>query len=295
MRRLLLLIALGVGQTLGGCHTGVRSNGPIAAPYRAQRVYVLDAPSALVVDVAAQRGRIDIAPVGTPLPPWVEPMSEGATDLDQSRLDDDSMLVVAIVQSEAEDRLSVVRLEPRVEGDRLMLKAAWPAARRDPNPDVSPDDGVEYVIRAPAIERVTATARWGSIRAEAVSGRVTARTSSGDVELIEQGGPVKAETAVGDIDVHLAADSTGPVDLQSRIGDVEVGVGPAFLGTIDLATTIGDVHVHGPMRSEHRTWSWIGSSARLVSGDDPSGSRSVMRTGIGDLVVRRSGESAEPD
>jgi hypothetical protein len=308
----IVVVLSSVAASIGGCGHHHRTSA--RSDHYETRTFTVPASGIESIDISTKKGRIDVAPHGEPMPEWASATpgddasaNAGIDPAGQPAWTDGHISIVAIVQSDKKDRLTKVKLEPRVHAGQLSLEADWPARWSDDD-----EDGVEYAIRFPgAAASVTvdagfgdvAVVNWhgsldidtgfGDVRLHAVEGAVKVKTGFGDIDLEYAGPPehaihldsgfgdiraehipgtIDADTGFGDVTLRLTHDNPGPVSADSGFGDVRIFAGPAFGGTVRTNSGFGEARVYGV---EH------------AKGD----ARSRASTGFGDAIVHISGES----
>ncbi|MAY74927.1 MAG: hypothetical protein CMJ31_09495, partial [Phycisphaerae bacterium] len=201
--------------------------------YEQARVIRVTDAQAYDLDIFTNFGDVDIAPTSVPLPAWAH--KHAAPDLDlQAR--DGELLIVAVVGSNYPERVDAARVEPRFEGDRLTLSAAWPT----PLPK-NAGDGVRYALRGPGFRNATVFTDFGDIYLENATGHADLDSDYGDITLARHGGSADLFTDYGDIDVDVASGHHGPFVLETDYGDI---VARGVNCDIDAKSDYGDVELY---------------------------------------------------
>jgi Putative adhesin len=159
------------------------------------------------------------------------------------------------------------------------------------NGDVSVTGGTEVEARSgngqvdvsSAARQVRASSGNGRVTVQGAKGPVDASTGNGDVRVTTSLGPVTASSGNGDIDVDMEAISGSPdMTFSTGNGRVTVVVPANFGAQLETHTGHGSVSVDFPLTTQGTL---TRSSIRGTLGK--GGGRLVMRSGNGDLVVRR--------
>lgn len=159
------------------------------------------------------------------------------------------------------------------------------------NGDVSVTGGAEVEARSgngrvdvsAAARQVRASSGNGRITVQGARGPVDASTGNGDVHVTTSLGPVTATSGNGDIDVDIEALSGSPdMNFSTGNGRVTVAVPANFGAQLETHTGHGSISVDFPLTTQGTL---TRSSIRGTIGS--GGGRLTMRTGNGDLVVRR--------
>ncbi|MEL6328668.1 MAG: hypothetical protein AAFR38_03320 [Planctomycetota bacterium] len=245
--------ALAASTLATGCYSSMK--------FTEDRVYELDAPTELAVELKTRHGAVDVAPHGVPMPEWAE------RELGSTEPDPDRVLVLARLRTSKEHRLQEVVLEPEIELGTLHLEAEWPDKGRD---------GVGYVVRVPS--RITAAqirTGHGPVDLWSVDGPANVYTGHGGIELYEIAGEVEARSGHGGIYAeHLAGDAM----LKTGHGTISA---TDVSGVLTARTGHGPIDVEDPgstvlLRTGH-------GSIRFV-GDDDHGSIDA-NTGHGNIEL----------
>jgi len=125
----------------------------------------------------------------------------------------------------------------------------------------------------------------GRVTVEGARGSVKASTGNGDVRVSTSDGPIDASSGSGDIDVTMERmERSAEMLFATGSGRIVVALPSNFNADIDGTTGSGDIRSELPMRvtgrrDAHRLRGTIGNGGELL----------VMRTGSGDIVLRRAG------
>lgn len=159
------------------------------------------------------------------------------------------------------------------------------------NGDVSVTGGTEVVARSgngqvdvsSAASQVRASSGNGRVTVQGAKGPVEATTGNGDVRVSTALGPVTASSGNGDIDVDIEAISGAPdMAFSTGNGRITVAVPASFGAQLETHTGHGEVSIDFPLTTQGTIRR---SSLRGTIG--AGGGQLVMRSGNGDLVVRR--------
>ncbi len=258
-RRLLCaLVWLAAAPCLTGCFSSYSGARSFEAEYRDPRVFVLDTEQSVSLDITSRIGRVDVAAHGEALPDWLNE----TVDIDVPEFDETQTLVIAILQSDGANRVERATLEPSIDGaNKITLKTQWPGRGV-----FTPQDGVDYIVRAPSINAFRTRIDITELVARDVQGEVDVRADIGEIDITmtdENPGPVRITLAIGDVDITAGPELFGPLELDVNIGSV------ALIGSR------GDYEKHSGMLSEH-----------ISRNDGKGGPQSYVRVDIGEATAR---------
>lgn len=182
---------------------------------------------------------------------------------------------------------------PQVRTDfTVTLPAGARVKAQSGNGDISIEGGGAEVIASTGNGRIDVTGTEGQVKASTGNGRVMisgaggpvdVSSGSGSIRVATTSGPVQASTGNGSIDVTMDRLRGSPdMSFTTGNGRITVQVPEGYGAELESSTGNGSVSVDFPLRTQGRI-----SSTRVRGTIGDGGGRLVLRSGNGDLTVRR--------